>query len=125
MFEFNSYLNDFIERAINEDIGPGDHSSNCSIPKDSSGKMHLLIKENGVIAGLEIAEKVFLKVDPSLKLNRLLKDGAFVQKGDVAFTIEGRERSMLQSERLALNILQRMSGIASQTARMVKLIEGT
>ncbi len=125
MFELNRYLNDFIERAIAEDVGPGDHSSNCSIPADASGKMHLLVKEDGILAGMEVAQKVFHKIDPSLSLQVSIKDGTSVKKGDIAFTITGAERALLRGERLALNLMQRMSGIATKTASMVKLVEGT
>lgn len=119
------YLDRFIDDAIAEDIGPGDHSSNCSIPAEAEGKMKLLVKEEGIIAGIHVAENVFQKVDPAIKMNVLMKEGDHVKPGDIVFTLEGPERGLLRSERLALNILQRMSGIATRTHHLVKLIEGT
>ena len=125
MLEFRDYLNDFIEKAIAEDVGNGDHSSNCCIPASARGAVQLLVKENGVIAGLEIAREIFRKVDPSVDVQLLLQDGVKVRHGDIALRAEGPERSLLQGERLALNALQRMSGIATQTAKMAELIKGT
>ncbi|HAD96961.1 MAG TPA: carboxylating nicotinate-nucleotide diphosphorylase [Cryomorphaceae bacterium] len=125
MLEFRDYLNDFIEKAIAEDVGNGDHSSNCCIPASARGAVQLLVKENGVIAGLEIAREIFRKVDPSVDVQLLLQDGVKVRHGDIALRAEGPERSLLRGERLALNVLQRMSGIATQTAKMAELIKGT
>lgn len=125
MKDFNEYLDQFIDLAIQEDIGSGDHSGNCSIPAEAKGKMRLLVKEDGIIAGLEVAQRVFQKVDADLQLEFYLKDGEQVKSGDIGFVIEGRERSLLQSERLALNIMQRMSGIATKTHQLSQLLNGT
>lgn len=119
------YLDRFIDDAIAEDIGPGDHSSNCSIPAEAEGKMKLLVKEEGIIAGIDVAKRVFEKVDPAIKMNVLMKEGDPVKPGDIVFTLQGPERALLRSERLALNLMQRMSGIATRTHHIVKLIEGT
>ncbi|AEV32380.1 nicotinate-nucleotide pyrophosphorylase [Owenweeksia hongkongensis DSM 17368] len=119
------YLDRFIDDAIAEDIGPGDHSSNCSIPATAEGKMYLLVKEEGIIAGIDVAKRVFEKVDPAIKMEILMRDGDAVKLGDIAFRLQGPERALLRSERLALNIMQRMSGIATRTHHIVKLIEGT
>ncbi|WP_417591566.1 carboxylating nicotinate-nucleotide diphosphorylase [Owenweeksia hongkongensis] len=119
------YLDRFIDDAIAEDIGPGDHSSNCSIPATAEGKMYLLVKEEGIIAGIDVAKRVFEKVDPAIKMEILMRDGDAVKQGDIAFRLQGPERALLRSERLALNIMQRMSGIATRTHHIVKLIEGT
>lgn len=119
------YLDRFIDDAIAEDIGPGDHSSNCSIPAEAEGKMKLLVKEEGIIAGIDVAKRVFEKVDPAIKMNVLMKEGDHVKPGDIVFTLQGPERALLRSERLALNLMQRMSGIATRTHHIVKLIEGT
>lgn len=119
------YLDWFIDDAIAEDIGPGDHSSNCSIPAEAEGKMKLLVKEEGIIAGIDVAKRVFEKVDPAIKMNVLMKEGDPVKPGDIVFTLQGPERALLRSERLALNLMQRMSGIATRTHHIVKLIEGT
>jgi nicotinate-nucleotide pyrophosphorylase (carboxylating) len=125
MKSFDDYLDSFIDQAIAEDIGSGDHSSNCSIPKDAEGQMYLLVKESGVIAGLEVAERVFKRVDEELRIDFLVQDGDWVEKGNKAFTIKGRERSLLRSERLALNLMQRMSGIATKTNHLNGLLKGT
>lgn len=119
------YLDRFIDDAIAEDIGPGDHSSNCSIPAEAEGKMKLLVKEEGIIAGIDVAKRVFEKVDPAIKMNVLMKEGDPVKPGDIVFTLQGPERALLRSERLALNLMQRMSGIATRTHHIAKLIEGT
>lgn len=119
------YLDRFIDDAIAEDIGPGDHSSNCSIPAEAEGKMKLLVKEEGIIAGIDVAKRVFEKVDPAIKMNVLMKEGDHVKPGDIVFILQGPERALLRSERLALNLMQRMSGIATRTHHIVKLIEGT
>jgi nicotinate-nucleotide pyrophosphorylase (carboxylating) len=119
------YWEDLISRALIEDIGPGDHSSNCSIPATAEGKMQLIIKEDGLLAGLAAAQMVFAKVDAGLDFKQLLKDGSPIKKGDVAFTLSGKTRSLLQGERIALNIMQRMSGIATYTHLLVSLISHT
>ena len=117
-------IDEIIENALLEDIGDGDHTSLSCIPADSFGKAKLLVKEEGIIAGIEIARKVFEKVDKSVKFNQLLNDGNKVKPGDIVFTVEGNPISLLSSERLALNFLQRMSGIATKTHQMVKLLDG-
>jgi nicotinate-nucleotide pyrophosphorylase (carboxylating) len=120
-----SILLPFIQSALKEDIGDGDHTSLATIPANKKGNARLLIKEEGVLAGVEVALEVFKAVDPELKVIIHLKDGAFVKTGDIAFNVSGSARSILAAERLVLNIMQRMSGIATQTQRVVKLLEGT
>ena len=119
------FLDSFIQQALAEDVGPGDHSSNCSIPTDALGKMKLITKEKGVIAGLEVAQAVFQQVDPNISIELKCKEGAFINSGDVIFTLKGPVRGLLQGERLALNLLQRMSGIATKTHDLNLLIAGT
>jgi nicotinate-nucleotide pyrophosphorylase (carboxylating) len=121
----NHLIDELIRLAFAEDIGEGDVTTLCSIPSSATGKSRLLIKENGVLAGVETAGRIFRHFDPELKLTVFLQDGAEVQKGDVAFEVEGSIRSLLQTERLALNVMQRMSGIATTTRRYVKEVEGT
>ncbi|MBO4806892.1 MAG: carboxylating nicotinate-nucleotide diphosphorylase [Paludibacteraceae bacterium] len=120
--------NDLIESLLNlafaEDIGDGDHSTLSCIPADKKGKAKLLIKEPGVLAGVEIAKKVFHKFDPDLKMEVFINDGAEVKPGDIAFIVEGKDQSLLQTERTVLNIMQRMSGIATTTRQYVKLLDG-
>jgi nicotinate-nucleotide pyrophosphorylase (carboxylating) len=118
-------IKEIIQTALREDIGSGDHSTLACVPEEATGKATLLIKEDGILAGVELAEEIFHTFDPSLKLEVFLRDGAHVKKGDVAFTVYGSSRSILSTERLVLNFMQRMSGIASQTARIVKLTEST
>ena len=119
-------LNDqLIELAFSEDIGDGDHTTLCCIPANAGGKSRLLIKEEGVLAGVRIAREVFRKFDPTLQMEVFLEDGAHVKPGDVAFVVSGKTQSLLQTERLMLNIMQRMSGIATMTQRYVKRLEGT
>lgn len=118
-------IHQIIQNALNEDIGPGDHSTLACVPEDAVGKASLLIKEDGILAGVELAQSIFHAFDPSLKLEVFIRDGVRVKKGDIAFAIHGSSRSILTTERLVLNFMQRMSGIASQTARIVKLTEGT
>lgn len=117
-------IDEIIMNALKEDIGDGDHTSLATIPLDATGKAELLIKEDGVIAGIEIAKKVFYHLDPSLKFIGLMDDGQKVRKGDIAFTVQGKSISILSGERLALNFLQRMSGIATTTNKMVTLLDG-
>lgn len=114
-----------IERAFAEDVKEGDHTSLACIGKEPKGKAKLLIKEDGIIAGINVAKVVFEYVDPDLKLEQFIKDGTKVKYGDVAFHLYGSALSILTAERVALNIMQRMSGIATKTARFVKEIEGT
>jgi nicotinate-nucleotide pyrophosphorylase (carboxylating) len=118
-------IRDIITRALAEDIGEGDHTSLSCIPEKASGSARLLVKQAGILSGIEVARIVFEMVDPGLIFRKLLEDGKEIQSGDIAFTIEGKARSILMAERLSLNILQRMSGIATRTAHYVSLIEGT
>ncbi len=117
-------IDELLDLAFAEDIGDGDHTTLCCIPADEMGKQHLLVKEEGILAGVEIAKKVFHKFDPELKMTVLINDGAHVKPGDVAFVVEGRVRSLLQTERLMLNIMQRMSGIATMTAKYMDRLKG-
>lgn len=119
-------LNDrLIDLAFAEDIGDGDHTTLCCIPKDAMGKSKLLIKEEGILAGVEIAKEVFRRFDPEMQVEVFLQDGAHVKLGDVAMVVTGRVQSLLQTERLMLNIMQRMSGIATMTHKYVERLEGT
>lgn len=117
-------IDELLDLAFAEDIGDGDHTTLCCIPADEMGKQHLLVKEEGILAGVEIAKKVFHKFDPELKMTVFINDGAHVKPGDVAFVMEGRVRSLLQTERLMLNIMQRMSGIATMTAKYMERLKG-
>lgn len=128
--DFPPYLTEealvtFIGAAFKEDVGEGDHSSLGSIPEDATSKARLLVKADGILAGVDLAAMIFRFYDPDLVMKPLLKDGDVIKKGDVAFTVEGRSRSILSCERLVLNCMQRMSGIATYTHRLSKLIEGT
>ncbi len=118
-------INQFIDAALAEDIGEGDHSTLAVVPRDLLHNARLLVKEDGVVAGLELAEKIFLRYDDRLRFEFLKSDGDEIKKGDVAFTVKGPARSVLSTERLVLNCLQRMSGIATYTHRLCKMIEGT
>ena len=117
-------IDDLLTLAFAEDVGDGDHTTLSTIPADAMGRQHLLVKEEGIIAGVEIARKVFQKFDPSLKMTTYINDGAHVKPGDIAFVVEGPVRSLLQTERVMLNIMQRMSGIATMTAHYQKRLEG-
>ncbi len=117
-------IDELLDLAFAEDIGDGDHTTLCCIPADEMGKQHLLVKEEGILAGVETAKKVFHKFDPELKMTVFINDGAHVKPGDVAFVVEGRVRSLLQTERLMLNIMQRMSGIATMTAKYMDRLKG-
>ncbi|HUS85824.1 MAG TPA: carboxylating nicotinate-nucleotide diphosphorylase [Bacteroidales bacterium] len=112
-------INDLIDRALSEDIGDGDHSSLSCIPHGATGKARLLIKDNGILAGVNIARLVYKRIDPEISLNILIEDGQNVKPGDIGFEVEGSSRNLLQAERLVLNFLQRMSGIATETMRYV------
>lgn len=114
--EYKPYVDELITLAIKEDIGDGDHTSLCCIPADARGRMRLLCKQEGVIAGIEVAKMVLERLDPEVEFEQVLHDGDRVKPGDVAFYVTGRERSLLQAERILLNIMQRMSGVATQTA---------
>lgn len=120
---------ELIERLIDlsfaEDIGDGDHTTLSSIPADAMGKNMLLIKEDGVLAGVDMALRIFHRFDPTLQVEVLINDGAEVKKGDIAMYVTGSVRSLLQTERLMLNVMQRMSGIATMTRRYVRQLEGT
>lgn len=125
-----SYLNpelisDFIVRALKEDIGPGDYSTLSAIDEGTEGHASLIIKDHGVLAGVDVARKVFEIIDDSLEVAVNIKDGEIVKPGEIVLSVSGSARSILSSERLVLNIMQRMSGIATKTARVVSLIAGT
>ena len=117
-------IDDLLTLAFAEDVGDGDHTTLSTIPADAMGKQRLIVKETGIIAGVEMARKVFDKFDPELKMTVFINDGTEVKPGDIAFEVEGRVRSLLQTERVMLNIMQRMSGIATVTAKYQKLLEG-
>ena len=117
-------IDELLELSFAEDIGDGDHTTLCCIPADAIGKQRLIIKEDGVIAGVEIAKMVFHKFDPELKVDVFINDGARVKKGDIAFEVTGKVQSLLQTERLMLNIMQRMSGIATTTHKYMEQLKG-
>jgi nicotinate-nucleotide pyrophosphorylase (carboxylating) len=117
-------IENLIQLAIKEDIGSGDHTSLATIPQNRQGKAHLLIKEAGILAGVEVARKVFELVDSQIEFNLLLQDGTKILPGDSGFSVSGNSISLLSAERLALNYLQRMSGIATKTHQLVSLLEG-
>ena len=123
--QFNEELRLIIANAVREDIGEGDHSSLACIPSSAMGRAKLLVKDTGIIAGVEFAKMVFSYVDPNMKVEVLKNDGEKVAFGDVVFFVEGTSQSILKAERLVLNAMQRMSAIATKTARFVKLLEGT
>lgn len=123
--EIENLINSLLELAFAEDIGDGDHTTLCSIPASEIGSSKLLIKEEGILAGVDVAKDVFYKFDPELKVDVFIEDGAHVKPGDVAFVVTGKVQSLLQTERLVLNLMQRMSGIATITNKYVKLLEGT
>ena len=123
--QFNKEIDIIITNAIREDVGNGDHSSLACIPEDARGSAKLLVKDEGIIAGVEFARQVFEYVDPGLELDIKIKDGSPVKYGDVAFYVSGLSQSILKSERLVLNAMQRMSAIATKTNEYVKLLEGT
>ena len=125
MQSVNELIDRLIDLSFAEDIGDGDHTTLCCIPEDAMGKSHLLIKEDGILAGVEIAKEVFARFDPTMVVGVLINDGAKVHRGDIAMVVTGKVRSLLQTERLMLNIMQRMSGIATVTHRYVERIEGT
>ncbi len=121
----NFDLDQFLKYAIAEDVGDGDHTSLSTIPASATGKARLLVKDNGIVAGIDIAKRVFELIDTNLKFEEILQDGAKVQHGDVAFFVSGKSQSIVTAERLALNIMQRMSGIATQTAKITSMISHT
>ena len=118
-------IDNLIDLAFAEDVGEGDHTTLCSIPDSAIGHVKLVIKEAGILAGVQVGIKVFHKLDPQLKIDVLIKDGSTVEPGDVVLTVEGKIQSILQAERTVLNIMQRMSGIATTTNKYVTLIAGT
>ena len=122
---FHRLLNVLVEGALAEDIGEGDHSTLATVPAQAKGKARLLVKDDGVLAGVEVARFIFSKYDPELQLNVFIEDGSKVSKGDVAFELTGSARSILTTERLVLNCMQRMSGIATYTNRLTGLIAHT
>lgn len=125
MYSVDELEDRLIDLSFAEDIGDGDHTTLCCIPEDAMGKSHLLIKEDGILAGVEVAKKVFNRFDPELQVEVLINDGAKVKNGDIAMIVTGKTRSLLQTERLMLNIMQRMSGIATMTGKYVELLKGT
>ncbi|MFT6244130.1 MAG: nicotinate-nucleotide pyrophosphorylase (carboxylating) [Salibacteraceae bacterium] len=118
-------IDQIIKNALNEDIGDGDHSSLSCVPENAIGTANLIVKQEGVIAGVELAERIFKTYDSSLEITSYIRDGQKVKVGDIAFEISGKSRSILSTERLVLNFMQRMSGIATKTSKIVDLIEGT
>ena len=125
MYSVNELEDKLIDLAFAEDIGDGDHTTLCCIPEDAMGKSHLLIKEDGILAGVEVAKRVFARFDSTMQVEVFINDGAHVKKGDIAMVVTGKVRSLLQTERLMLNIMQRMSGIATMTAKYVERLKGT
>ena len=125
MLSVNELVDRLIDLSFAEDIGDGDHTTLCCIPEDAMGRSKLLIKEEGILAGVEIAKEVFHRFDPDMLVEVFMGDGSHVKVGDVAMIVSGRVRSLLQTERLMLNIMQRMSGIATMTHRYVERLEGT
>lgn len=125
MLSVNELEDRLIDLAFAEDIGDGDHTTLCCIPENAMGKSHLLIKEDGILAGVELAKRVFAKFDPTMQVEVLINDGTPVKKGDIAMVVTAKVRSLLQTERLMLNIMQRMSGIATMTNKYVERLKGT
>ena len=125
MYKVSELEERLIDLAFAEDIGDGDHTTLCCIPEDAVGAQKLLVKEEGILAGVEVAKRIFRRFDLGLQMEQLLSDGAHVKPGDIAFIVRGSVRSLLQTERLMLNVMQRMSGIATVTARYMKELEGT
>lgn len=125
MMEIDRLISDLIELAFAEDIGEGDHTTLCSIPAEATGQSRLIIKEEGILAGVEVAKTIFHAFDDTLEIEVILGDGTPVKPGDIAFVVSGKIQSLLQTERLVLNVMQRMSGIATITGKYVKRLEGT
>ena len=119
------YIYQFITNALAEDVGDGDHTSLATIPGNTSGKAKLLIKDHGILAGIELAVEIFRRVDPHLKVTLLMHDGDVIKPGDIVLTVEGDVKSILTAERLVLNCMQRMAGIATKTHQIVELLKGT
>lgn len=122
--EYIPFVEELIELSIREDIGDGDHSSLSTISSENRGKMRLLVKQDGILAGVEVAKMVFRRLDPTVDFEQILNDGDRIKVGDVAFYVSGKLTTLLQSERIILNIMQRMSGVATQTDTYVKRLEG-
>ena len=118
-------IQSFIASALTEDVGEGDHSALGAVPANTIARARLLVKDDGIVAGVDLAGMIFRQVDPALKVEFLVKDGEAIGKGDIAFVVEGTARSILSAERLVLNCMQRMSGIATYTRKLSKLVEGT
>ena len=125
MYTKKELVDKLIDLSFAEDIGDGDHTTLCCIPEEARGKSRMIIKEEGILAGVKIAEEVFNRFDSTLKVEILINDGTKVKPGDVAMVVEGSVRSLLQTERLMLNIVQRMSGIATITHKYMELLKGT
>ena len=123
--QFEKEIEIIIKNAIREDVGDGDHSSLACIPESAIGKAKLLLKDKGILAGVDFAKRVFEYVDPEMKLDLLIQDGEMVKRGDIAFFVEGSSQSILKAERLVLNAMQRMSAIATKTSEFVEKLEGT
>jgi nicotinate-nucleotide pyrophosphorylase (carboxylating) len=121
----NPFLKQFITSALAEDVGDGDHSTLASIPATATSKAKLLVKDSGILAGVELASHIFHQFDPALTLDIKLNDGDSVNNGDIAFIVQGSARSILTTERLVLNCMQRMSGIATYTKQLSDLVKGT
>ncbi len=118
-------IKEFIQLALKEDVGDGDHTSLSTIPADAQGKARLIVKDDGILAGVELAKAIFNEVDPELEVEVLMQDGEEIKYGDIAFYVSGKDQSILTAERLVLNCMQRMSGIATTTRDIVKKLEGT
>ncbi|MEJ5146650.1 MULTISPECIES: carboxylating nicotinate-nucleotide diphosphorylase [Sphingobacterium] len=125
MMEKKEYIKKFVQQAILEDVGDGDHTTLSTIPKDKAGEAKLIVKEEGILAGVEIALEIINQIDPTLAHEVLIHDGASVKIGDIALILKGKIHSILIAERLILNVMQRMSGIATTTNRYAKLLAGT
>jgi nicotinate-nucleotide pyrophosphorylase (carboxylating) len=123
--EIEKLIDDLIDLSFREDIGEGDHTTLCCIPTDAMGSSKLLIKQEGILAGVEAAKKIFSHFDPTLKVEVFMQDGTPVKPGDVPMVVTGRVQSLLQTERLMLNVMQRMSGIATMTSKYVERLKGT
>ena len=123
--EFKDKLVHFVQEALVEDVGAGDYTSLSTIKEEQLGEAQLLVKEEGILAGIEVAKEIFSQIDPELEFDQLITDGSSVKYGDIAFKIKGKIHTILKGERLVLNIMQRMSGIATQTAKYVQAISGT
>ncbi|HBG71692.1 MAG: nicotinate-nucleotide diphosphorylase (carboxylating) [Bacteroidetes bacterium GWF2_43_63] len=118
-------IEQIIDFALKEDIGPGDHTTLSTVPAEKRGKMALFVKEEGILAGIDLARQIFHHYNPDISMQIILRDGSAISKGDIAFLVEGPVQNLLTCERLVLNFMQRLSGIATQTSKMVKMLEGT